>query len=96
MAQNSIDVGSIEKLESFAEHLTTYLQKVRRIESDIGARVARLGNTWQDQEYQRFRASFQRVGRHLNDFEEAARLLSPKISAYAESVRAIHRDSLPR
>ncbi|WP_295433154.1 hypothetical protein [uncultured Thiodictyon sp.] len=96
MPSDSIEVGSIERLQTFADHLKAYLQKVRRIESEIGNRVARLGHTWQDQEYQRFRAGFQRVGHQLTDFEEAAKQLSPKIAAYADEVGKIHRDSMPR
>ena len=96
MPGDSIEVGSIERLQAFADHLKTYLHKVRRIESEIGNRVARLGQTWQDQEYQRFRAGIQRVEHQLTEFEEAARQLVPKIAAYAEQVEKIHRESVPR
>jgi len=96
MPNDSIEVGRIEKLEVFADHLGAYLQKVRWIEAEIGGRVVRLGQTWQDQEYHRFRASFQRVSHQLTDFEDAAKQLSPKIVSYAERIRAIHRGSLPR
>lgn len=95
MADDSIHVESIEKLETFAAHLIAYLQKVRRIEGEINNRFARLGEKWQDQEYQRFRTSFQRVRQQITSFEEAAKHLPPKVASYAEGVKVIHRDRMP-
>jgi uncharacterized protein YukE len=95
MADDVIHVENIDQLKAYAVSLQAYLAKVREIEQELRNRLARLGDTWQDQEYERFRASFQRVSKQIKLFEEAAHKFPARIEDYAQRVRAIHGDSPP-
>lgn len=95
MADDVIHVESVDKLKKYAVSLQAYLAKVRKIEQELGNRLTRLGNTWQDQEYHRFRASFERISNQIALFEEAAHGFPARIEDYAQRVRDIHGDSPP-
>lgn len=96
MPDEPIYVASIEKLESFAASLKKYLQQVRDAEGRLSVGLARLGETWQDQEYQRFKESFAGVRQQLKAFEEAADAFPAAIQAHADWLKEVHGEAPPR
>lgn len=96
MPDEPIYVATVEKLEKFAASLQKYLKQVREAESRLSVGLARLGETWQDQEYHRFRESFAGVSQQLKAFEEAADAFPAAVKEYAEWLRVGHREAPPR
>jgi uncharacterized protein YukE len=76
MAQAHVDP---EKLRKFSRQLRGFADFTDATMRRLGGEISRLGNTWRDQEFDRFVREFTRVQAQLKKFVEEARSTAPKI-----------------
>lgn len=69
MPQAIMDPGEVRR---FADELKRFNQDFHDRMAMLQARFAALGDTWQDQEHERFAAEFQTTLRALNRFAEVS------------------------
>lgn len=75
-----------EHLRAFAAQLQRFNGEVREAMSGLRAQTARLGETWQDQEFERFRERFARTQQALNRFSTSADQAVPVLLRDAEAI----------
>ena len=88
MAQAHVDS---EKLRSFARQLRGFADFTEGTMRRLGGEISRLGNTWRDQEFERFVREFSRVQVQLKKFVEQAKLTSPKLDEDARLAEEYER-----
>ncbi|MGA4578519.1 WXG100 family type VII secretion target [Limisphaera sp. VF-2] len=80
-----------EKLRSFAAELKRFAKEVEGQVNGLGNDLARLAQTWRDQEYERFVEEFVATQRQLQVFAEEVRTLAPLLEQDAEAVEKFLR-----
>lgn len=75
-----------EHLRAFAAELQQFKSDVQETLTTLRGRTARLGETWQDQEFERFRERFARTQQTLNRFSAAAEQAVPALLRDAEAI----------
>lgn len=61
-----------EELERFAQELKLFNQQLQESTSRLQGQFTRLGDTWRDQEHQKFAQEFQHTMRVLHQFMRSA------------------------
>jgi len=77
-----------EKLRTLSVELTVFAGKIEQIDGDLQGGLARLGETFRDDEYIRFRELFLRSSQQLGQFVEAIRQFTPGLDRDVEELIA--------
>lgn len=83
MAQAIMDP---EKVRRFAEELQRFNSDLENRLTMLQARFAALGDTWQDQEHEKFVDEFQQALRALKKFNESSRAHAPYLLRKAQRI----------
>ncbi|HJQ32359.1 MAG TPA: WXG100 family type VII secretion target [Pyrinomonadaceae bacterium] len=85
-----------ERMRRFAGDLKKFADAVSGEMSNIRGRLGRLGDTWQDQQYEAFVEIFARAEGVLKGFVEETRRAAPLIERDADAAEETGRVSLPQ
>jgi len=83
MAQAIMDPDEVRR---FAEQLKRFTNDVHNAASSLQARYQSLGDTWQDQEYEKFSEEFGDTMKAIRKFIEVANRYSPYLMRKAQRV----------
>lgn len=75
-----------ERLRAFANELTDYSARIKQLDDDLQAALTRLGETFRDEEYERFREHFRSSRQRLLAFVEEIRSVTPKLRTDADDL----------
>jgi len=75
-----------EKVRRFAEELHRFNGELQNRMSSLQARFAGLGDTWQDQEHEKFAEEFQQIMKALKRFVELANEQTPYLLRKAQRI----------
>jgi uncharacterized protein YukE len=84
MSQAIIDP---EEVRRFAAELKRFNNDLRERTASLVARFAALGDTWQDQEHEKFSAEFDQLTRALKKFVEVADCHGPYLMRKADRIQ---------
>jgi hypothetical protein len=79
------------ELRSFARNLEGFTSLIEDVRENILRDLDRLGDTWQDEQFQRFCDSFGRVYRLLEQFIPEAKQVVPKLREDAGTIEEFQR-----
>lgn len=77
-----------EKVRRFAEELHRFSNELQSRMSSLQARFAALGDTWQDQEHEKFAEEFALTMKTLKKFVEISHEQAPYLLRKAQSIEA--------
>jgi uncharacterized protein YukE len=77
-----------EKLRILSTELTVFAGKIEEIDGDLRGGLARLAETFRDDEYLRFRELYLRSSQQLGQFVEAIRQFTPGLDRDVEDLIA--------
>jgi uncharacterized protein YukE len=80
-----------ERLRAFAQGARGFGEQTGESMGRLEAQIQRLGNTWRDQEYQRFTQEFHKVKAQLAVLRGEIDKLVPVLEADAKAAENIHR-----
>ncbi len=83
MAQAVMDP---EKVRRFAEELHRFNNDVQTRMGSLQARFSSLGDTWQDQEHEKFAEEFQHIMKALKKFIEVSNQQAPYLMRKAQRI----------
>jgi len=81
-------VASPDDLEQFARELKKFNAQLTSSMAQLQNRFNRLGDTWRDQEQQKFAGEFEQAMRALQQFVKAADEQAPSLVRKAQHLRA--------
>lgn len=81
-------VADPEDLERFARELKQFNGQLRDSMSRLQGQFGRLGDTWRDQEHQKFAQEFEQTMRVLNRFMQSSEQQIPFLLRKAQRLRA--------
>lgn len=84
-----------DRLRAIAEELSMFANDVNAELIVLNTELAKLGRTWQDDEYKKFRSAVQPLQRILELFREEIERSKPAMLADAEAIRAYQRLQTP-
>lgn len=84
MPQAIIDPGEVRR---FAAELNRFNNDMRERTAALMARFSALGDSWQDQEQEKFAAEFQQMMKSLKAFLDASERHSPYLLRKAERIQ---------
>ncbi len=79
-------IADPEELRRFAEELKRFNNDLQNSMSSLNARFAALGDTWQDQEHQKFADDYQETMKVLRKFVEASNTQGPFLLRKAQRI----------
>jgi uncharacterized protein YukE len=79
-------VGNPEELERFARNLKEFNKQLRESMSRLQGQFARLGDTWRDQEHQKFAQEFEQTMHLLHNFTQTADAHIPFLQRKAQKL----------
>jgi len=79
------------KLHELAGHLTKLAHRIRELDQDLEHQLARLGETFRDSEYDKFKSHFRSSRRKLTEFVEEITGVVPKLHRDADHIVASQR-----
>jgi uncharacterized protein YukE len=80
-------IASPEDLESFARELKQFNAQLRESTSRLQGQFANLGETWRDQEHQKFAQEFERTMRVIHQFLQVSDPHIPFLERKAQRLR---------
>jgi len=80
-------VADPEELEAFARELQQFNAQLRDSVSRLNSRFGRLGDTWRDQEHQKFAVEYQQAVRVFAHFSAAAEQQIPLLRKKSAALR---------
>lgn len=80
-------IANPEELERFARNLKQFNAQLRDTTSRLQGQFAGLGDTWRDQEHQKFAQEFEQTMRVLQNFMRTADAHIPFIQRKAQRIR---------
>lgn len=75
-----------ERLRAFAHELADYSERINQLDGEMQAALARLGETFRDDEYERFREHFRSSRQNLLAFVEDIKAVIPKLRTDADDL----------
>jgi uncharacterized protein YukE len=94
MATSDIHVDP-DRLRAIAEELSMFSNDIRTELTLLSNELAKLGRTWQDDEYKKFKSAIQPLHRILEKFQEEITRSKPDMLADAEAIRAYQKLQTP-
>ena len=79
-------VGNPEELERFALNLKEFNRQLRESMSRLHGQFVQLGDTWRDQEHQKFAQEFEQTMRLLHNFTQTADAHIPFLQRKAQKL----------
>jgi len=83
-----------DRLREIAEELGMFSADIRTQLAVVNSELARLGRTWQDEEYGKFKNAMQPLQRILEEFHEEITRTKPAMLADAEAIRAYQKTQI--
>jgi uncharacterized protein YukE len=80
-------IASPEELERFARELKQFNTQLRDSMSRLNGQFANLGDTWRDQEHQKFAQEYEQTMRVLHHFAQSADQQIPFLMRKAQRIR---------
>ena len=80
-----------DRLRAIAEELSMFSNDIRTELTLLNNELAKLGRSWQDEEYTKFRNAIQPLYRILEQFHEEITRSKPGMLADAEAIRAYQK-----
>lgn len=80
-------IANPEDMERFARDLRQFNEQVHDATSRLQSQFDRLGDTWRDQEHQKFGNEFQQTVRVLSQFQRASEEQIPFLLRKAQRIR---------
>lgn len=80
-------IASPEELERFARDLKSYTTQLRDSSTRLNGQFSSLGDTWRDQEHQKFAQEFQQTMHVLDQFMRSADQQIPFLQRKAQRLR---------
>ena len=90
MAASDIHVDP-DRLRAIAEELSMFSNDIKAELNLLSNQLAKLGRTWQDEEYKKFKNAIQPLHKILERFHEEIVRSKPSMLADAEAIRAYQR-----
>lgn len=84
-----------DRLCAIAEELSMFSNDMKTELTLLDGALAKLGRTWQDQEYANFKCSIQPLRKILDQFQVEIARSKPEMLADAEAIRAYRRLERP-
>lgn len=84
-----------DRLRAIAEELSMFSGDIRTELTVLDGELARLGRSWQDEEYTKFKRAIQPLRRVLDQFQQEIARSKPDMLADAEAIRAYQRLRTP-
>ncbi len=94
MPQSDIHVDP-DRLLAIAEELSMFSGDIRTELTVLDGELARLGRSWQDEEYTKFKRAIQPLRRVLDEFQQEIARSKPDMLADAEAIRVYQRLKTP-
>jgi len=94
MASPDIHVDP-DRLRAIAEELSMFSNDIRTELTLLNSEIGKLGRSWQDEEYKKFKNAIQPLHRILEQFHEEITRSKPDMLADAEAIRAYQRLQAP-
>jgi uncharacterized protein YukE len=94
MPQSDIHVDP-ERLRAIAEELSKFSNDVKTELAVLDNELGRLGRSWQDEEYTKFKAAIQPLRRILDQFQQEIARSKPDMLADADAIKAYQRLETP-
>jgi uncharacterized protein YukE len=94
MATSDVHVNA-DRLRAIAEELSLFSNDIRAELNLLTNELAKLGRTWQDDEYKKFKNAIRPLHRILEKFHEEIARSKPDMLADAEAIRAYQRLQTP-
>lgn len=91
MAQIHVDPA---RLRDYAGKLTRFAERVGDCTERLNARIYHLSDSWEDQEFERFRHEFEAVQHHLGAFVEEIRDATPLLKRDADEIDEYFRKTI--
>lgn len=80
-------IASPEDLEKFAQELKQFNNQLTQSMSRLNAQFQRVGDTWRDQEHQRYAQEFEQTMRILQQFSRSSEQQIPFLLKKAQRLR---------
>lgn len=80
-------IGNPEELDRFARNLKEFNKQLRESMSRLQGQFSRLGDTWRDQEHQKFAQEFEQTMRLLRNFTQTSDAHVPFLQRKAQKLR---------
>ena len=80
-----------QSLRQFADELRQFNEFIEETLADLNQKINRLGQTWRDQEYEKFMRVFQGTKRLLESFSVEASAIIPQLENEAELAEKFHK-----
>ena len=80
-------IASPEELDRFARDLKAYITQLRDSTTRLNGQFSNLGDTWRDQEHQKFAQEFQQTIRVLDQFTRSDDQQIPFLQKKAQRLR---------
>jgi uncharacterized protein YukE len=84
-----------DRLLAIAEELSMFSNDIRSELTLLDGEFARLGRSWQDDEYAKFKRALQPLRRILDEFQQEITRSKPEMLRDAEAIRAYRRLQTP-
>lgn len=84
-----------DRLRAIAEELSMFSNDIRTELTLLSNELAKLGRTWQDEEYTKFKNAIQPLHRILEQFHQEITRSKPDMLADAEAIRAYQKLKAP-
>ena len=94
MASPDIHVDP-DRLRAIAEELSMFSNDIRTQLTLLNNELSKLGRSWQDEEYKKFKNAIQPLHRILEQFQEEITRSKPDMLADAEAIRAYQKLQAP-
>jgi len=94
MASPDIHVDP-DRLRAIAEELSMFSNDIRTQLTLLNNELSKLGRSWQDEEYKKFKHAIQPLHRILEQFQEEITRSKPDMLADAEAIRAYQKLQAP-
>ena len=84
-----------DRLRAIAEELSMFSNDIQTELTLLDGELARLGRSWQDEEYTKFKRAIQPLRKVLDQFQQEIVRSKPDMLADAEAIRAYQRLNTP-
>ena len=85
-----------ERLRAFSSELTVLASRISDLDNELQRSLVQLGETFRDEEYERFRRRFAASRQQLQRFVDDVRAMAPRLVQDADDIRASQQVQLDR
>lgn len=85
-----------ERIRKFASDLASFRSDINELTDRLSGNLSRLSESWQDQEFAKFKEVFDSTQQRLRKFSVEVEQTIPKLERDARAAEEIHNVNLPR